>query len=333
LNETRRYLQSRKKAIGLFLILETLVSIILLLSGVTLRVLAYPMGLSAALFVVYGVYDYVCFRRKLNQLRHVREHVDVTLDNLPEPGCGLEQEYQKLLDILFERKQQELLKQQESKNELTEYVTIWTHQVKTPLTAVQMIAGEMEEPQKGELTARIFEIEQYCDMMLQYLRLENDTTDYVLKAYSVREMVNQSVRYFARIFISKGISLQVEIPEECRIVTDEKWMVFVLKQLISNALKYTPKGSITIDMPDARHIRIADTGIGIAPEDLPRIFDRGYTGYNGRRDKKATGLGLFLVKNILTKLGAEITVRSEVEQGTEVLIGIPYKSVRMQEEM
>jgi signal transduction histidine kinase len=213
LSEIIHYLHSRRKAICLFLVLEVLAGIILRLSGVTLRVLAYPMGLSAALFAVYGVYDYV------------------------------------------------------------------------------------------------------------------------LKAYSVREMVNQSVRYFARLFISRGISLRVEIPKECRIVTDEKWMVFVLKQLMSNALKYTPEGSITIDMPDTCHIRIADTGIGIAPEDLPRIFDRGYTGYNGRRDKKATGLGLFLVKNILTQLGAEIEVRSKVEQGTEVWIGIPYKNVRLQEEM
>ena len=132
-------------------------------------------------------------------------------------------------------------------------------------------------------------------------------------------MVNQAVKYFARMFISKGIAVKIEIPEGRKIVTDEKWMVFVLKQLISNALKYTKQGNIHIYMQESILV-IEDTGIGIADDDLPRIFERGYTGYNGRKDKKATGLGLFLTDRILKQLNHKITITSEVGVGTKVVL-------------
>lgn len=333
MNDIRRYFRSRKRSIGLFLLWSVLFIIILVLSGISISDLAYPVSMGMVFLLFYVGYDFWGFYSKLRQLEKIKEHIDMSLENLPLPDTAVEEEYQALLEILMSAKRQNLLSMQQSQNELTEYVTIWTHQVKTPLTALQLLLNDMGEPQKSEMLSRLFEIDQYCDMMLQYLRLESDSTDYVLKSYSVKAMVNQAVKYFARMFISKGISVRVKIPEDCLIVTDEKWMVFVLKQLLSNALKYTHRGSVTIDMPEAETIRIRDTGIGIAAEDLPRIFERGYTGYNGRKDKKATGLGLFLVKNILTQLGGRILIHSEVDKGTEVLIVIPYKNVRLREEM
>lgn len=322
MNELKRYCKSRRWAIGLFLVWCALFFLILVLSGVLPSELAYPAGLGGVFLLGYVGYDYVVFAGKVRLLQKSAAHIGVSLENLPRQDTAVEEEYQKLLCRLMSAKQQELFLRQQTQNELTEYVTVWTHQVKTPLTALQLLANEMDEPQRTEMGKRLFEIEQYCDMMLQYLRLESDSTDYVLRSYSVRAMVNQAVRYFARLFIAKGISVRVEVPEDARIVTDEKWMVFVLKQLLSNALKYTKHGSVAVDMPDARTIRIRDTGIGIAAEDLPRIFERGYTGYNGRKDKKATGLGLFLVKNILTQMGGKITIASEPDKGTEVRIVI-----------
>ena len=136
----------------------------------------------------------------------------------------------------------------------------------------------------------------------------------------MKDMVNQAVKYFARTFISKGISVNIDIPDNARVITDEKWFVFVLKQLISNALKYTKQGSVSIKFFDDNVLIIEDTGIGIVPEDLPRIFERGYTGYNGRKDKKATGLGLYLTKQILTSLNHQIEVRSVQGKGTKVTL-------------
>lgn len=252
----------------------------------------------------------------------MKKHIDVTLDNLPEPENLLEKDYQELLTELLFHKNQKINSIKASRKDTLEYVTLWTHQIKTPLTALQLLAAEIEEPEKAEVRMHLFEIEQYSDMMLQYIRLEGNGTDYVLKPYQVRTMVNQAVKYFSRIFISKRITVKVEIPEDIKVVTDEKWMVFVLKQLISNALKYTRQGKVIISMDDRKVLKIEDTGIGITKEDLPRIFERGYTGYNGRKDKKATGLGLFLVKQILQQLNHGIEITSKVNKGTIVLVDL-----------
>lgn len=249
----------------------------------------------------------------------VENSIDVTLDNLPKTSNQIEEMYTELLKLLTNEKNEEINNILNSKKETMEYVTLWSHQIKTPITALQLLANDTDEEIRIEILNRLFEIEQYQDMMLQYLRLEGGGSDYVLADYSVKDMVNQAVKYFARIFISKGISVKIQVDESRKVVTDEKWMVFVLKQLISNALKYTSKGEICISF-DNDELLIKDSGIGIAKEDLPRIFDRGYTGYNGRKDKKATGLGLYLTKQILDRLNHKIEIDSQIGVGTRVFI-------------
>ena len=155
-------------------------------------------------------------------------------------------------------------------------------------------------------------------MVLQYLRLTDSVNDFVLKEYSLDQMIRQAVRKYAPMFIRKKLSLEYE-DVGANVVTDEKWMVFVMEQLLSNAIKYTSSGVVRIYMEKGCLV-VEDTGIGVLPEDLPRIFDKGYTGYNGRTDKKASGIGLYLVKEILTKLGHKILAESEPGAGTRMKI-------------
>lgn len=279
----------------------------------------YPMVLCMLLFGSSMILDFARYRRKHLALHRSRQHIDVTLEELPAAGGQIEEDYQLLLRELMRYKNEAITEWREAADNIMECLTLWTHQLKTPLTALQLLVQEVEEPVRREALARLFEIEQYGEMMLQFLRLEGEGTDYVLKHYSVLLMVNQAVKYFARIFISKGIKVKIAIDEDVSVVTDEKWLVFALKQLISNGLKYTKEGSITITMEENR-LMIEDTGIGIQPEDLPRIFDRGFTGYNGRKDKKATGLGLYLTRQICRGLNHQIEITSRVGKGTRVMI-------------
>lgn len=311
--EQRRLFGMAAVWIGIFLLLFSLM-------GVSFHYIWYPALICGVIYFCYVVFDFIHFIRRHRTLDRVKNHIDLTLDNLPQPETVMEQDYRELLEEMLYRKNKSISEIKTAQNEVTEYVTVWTHQIKTPLTALQLLMAETEEPVKTEGMTRLFEMEQYIDMMLQYLRLEGLGTDYVLEEYPVKAMVNQAVKYFARIFISKGIAVHIDIPEKMKVVTDEKWMVFVLKQLISNALKYTKQGRIDISMGEDRVLIIEDTGIGIAPEDLPRIFERGYTGYNGRKDKKATGLGLFLVERILKQLQHQIVIESELNVGTRVSI-------------
>lgn len=316
------YIKEQRTPFAMAVIWIAIFFIMFLLTDIPSMYVWYPTLICTAFFLVYHAAAFLTFQRKHKALMRVMEHVDVTLENLPEAKTVLETDYQKLLEEMMFRKNDTINEKQNAQKEMTEYVTIWTHQIKTPLTALQLLAAETEEPEKTEIMTRLFEVEQYGDMMLQYLRLEGGGNDYVLKEYSIKSMVNQAVKYFARIFISKGIAIQIDIAEDVMVVTDEKWLVFVLKQLISNALKYTKKGSIIISLDDNQNLVIADTGIGIAAEDLPRIMERGYTGYNGRKDKKATGLGLFLTERILKQLNHSIRITSEVNVGTKVYLNL-----------
>lgn len=314
-----KYLKDRKLIFIAILFWIAIFSGVFALCGIEFKYVWYPTVLGCMALVICLVVDFVCYYKKCRSLTMVENSIDVTLDNLPKTSNQIEEMYTELLKLLTNEKNEEINNILNSKKETMEYVTLWSHQIKTPITALQLLANDTDEEIRIEILNRLFEIEQYQDMMLQYLRLEGGGNDYVLADYSVKDMVNQAVKYFARIFISKGISVKIQVDESRKVVTDEKWMVFALKQLISNALKYTSKGEICISF-DNDELLIKDSGIGIAKEDLPRIFDRGYTGYNGRKDKKATGLGLYLTKQILDRLNHKIEIDSQIGVGTRVFI-------------
>ena len=179
------------------------------------------------------------------------------------------------------------------------------------------------------LSEELFKIEQYVDMVLYYQRLESISSDFLFKKYDLNGIVKQALKKYALLFINSRLSLDLQ-EFSCVVVTDEKWLQFALGQVISNALKYTHRGGISIYLektPADAFLVIEDTGIGIRPEDLPRIFERGYTGYNGRLDKKSTGIGLYLCRKILDKLSHTIEVTSEVGKGTKVTVGFALESV------
>ena len=146
-------------------------------------------------------------------------------------------------------------------------------------------------------------------MVLCYLRLDSNSSDLVIKEYDLDSIVKQAVRKFSSQFIRRQLKL-VYKPLEKTVLTDEKWLLFVIEQIISNAVKYTLSGGVEIYCEEPLTLCIRDTGIGIAPEDIPRIFEKGYTGCNGRLDKKASGIGLYLCRRICGKLGHKITAES-----------------------
>jgi len=206
------------------------------------------------------------------------------------------------------------------KKEMEEYYMLWAHQIKTPIAAMNILlqSGELNP---RELSAELFKIEQYVEMVLGYLRTEQMTSDLTLKKYDLFNMIRQAIRKYSRLFILQKIKLNLE-EMDYQVITDEKWLLFAIEQILSNALKYTKEGSISIYMSKERKdtLVIEDTGIGISPEDLPRVVEKGFTGYNGRDHKKSTGLGLYLSKEILGKLNHQLKLESKVGVGTKVYI-------------
>ena len=219
------------------------------------------------------------------------------------------------------RSQKELVSSMDiSAKEAEEYYMLWAHQIKTPISAMNLLLQAGEADPKI-LSAELFKIEQYVEMVLHYLREKQMSQDMVLNRYSLSEIIKTAIKKYSRLFILQKIKLNFE-PMEVTVLTDEKWLLFALEQIISNALKYTNEGSVSIymDKENENLLIIEDTGIGISAEDLPRVVERGFTGYNGRSNQKSTGLGLYLTKEVLKKLGHRLQLESQVGKGTKVMI-------------
>lgn len=270
---------------------------------------------------------------KRHKLLHInREQFFDDAEQLPEHMDIIEYDYQELAKELYQAKQELISKNRIAKKELLDYYGMWVHQIKTPIAALDILLqntermlyqlDEKEMMQKAisvsDMKMELFKIEQYVEMALNYLRVEDISSDLVFKKHELDDMVRQVIRKYAKIFISKKIKIDFKPTKAC-IVTDEKWFIFVFEQIISNALKYIKKGQIFIYMKE-KSLVIEDTGIGIPAEDLPRIFEKGFTGYNGRENKKSTGIGLYLCKNIMDKLQWNITADSEVGRGTKIYL-------------
>ncbi len=210
--------------------------------------------------------------------------------------------------------------------DMLDYYTLWAHQIKTPIASMRLCLQQEDTPQARRLLQELSRAEQYVEMVMVYLRL-NGGSDLVLREYELDAIVRRAVRRFAGEFIGRKLKLCYE-PLNVSCVTDEKWLLFVIEQVLSNALKYTRAGSITIELEAPKTLVIRDTGIGVAPEDLPRIFEKGYTGYNGRGDQKASGLGLYLCRTICKRLGHTITASSVPDHGTAIRITLEQRQVR-----
>ncbi|ESL04493.1 ATPase/histidine kinase/DNA gyrase B/HSP90 domain protein [Catonella morbi ATCC 51271] len=203
------------------------------------------------------------------------------------------------------------------RRELKDYFSLWVHQVKTPITAAKLILDNNVDDRETKVKAQIMYIEQYCDMAINYLKLMNTETDMDIAELNLDEIIKSILKKYSTIFILNRITLNYE-PILETVVSDAMWLSIMIEQFVSNALKYTKKGSVTISYDKENSVLyIRDTGMGIRSEDIPKIFDRGYSGLNGRMNEKSSGLGLFLAKEIGKRLSVEITVNSEVGKGSE----------------
>ena len=244
------------------------------------------------------------------------------------PG-DLEALYRSMIAKMRQEKEELIFEDQKRYTEMMDYYGMWAHQIKTPIAAMRILVQsgmdreENEENQKlfRQLQMELFKTEQYVEMVLSYLKIGDIAKDMVLERCDLGKVVRQAVKKYSRLFILQKLSLEMgEIAEI--VLTDEKWLSFVVEQILSNALKYTKSGSVSIYLEQEGVLVIKDTGIGISAEDLPRIMEKGYTGYNGLIDKRSTGIGLYLCKKVMDKLHHQLRIDSEDGKGTKVVLDL-----------
>lgn len=326
------FIYSRRRIIAVILTVCAVFTLFFLLYGVPLIAVLYAIIICAAITAAAAVGDLVRFKRKCRILDELQSEILLTLEHLPEADTDAENGYRQLIETLYLEKNALVVAADRRYSDAEEYFTLWAHQIKTPITAMSLALQECELPENDEFAEYLQRIEQYVEMALFYVHLDRDDNDLVIRQCPLDDIVKQAVRKFSRQFIRRKLTLVYE-PLNIDVLTDEKLLLFVIEQLISNALKYTKKGSVTIalETPGEPVLIIRDTGMGIAAEDLPRVFERGFTGQNGRADKRATGIGLYLCKCVCDKLGHKISARSGEMGGTDIRVDMRSADIDLRE--
>jgi signal transduction histidine kinase len=280
----------------------------------------YPLILSTSALIVAGVIDFVFTFSK---------HRKLTQNEISSSSDPIEKDYQEIIGKLKEEEAYSRQKTTSDYNNMVEYYTVWAHQIKTPIASMRLQIQSEDTESARKLMGDLNRIEAYVEMVLTFLRLDSDSTDYLIKEYDLDEIIRPAIRKFSREFILKKLKLEYE-PIEFKTITDSKWLSFIIEQVISNAVKYTSEGYVRIYMSEPGILCIEDTGVGISEEDLPRIFENGYTGFNGREDKRASGIGLYLCKRISDNLGHKIYAESKVGEGTKIFLDMRAKKLEVE---
>lgn len=312
------YLKRHYKVIILLLLFVIIFASVFSLYQLKVEAVLYASVLCLFVGIIafaFGLWRYISRHKRLCELI---KNVELGIYGLPEPVGQIEEDYQTMLRELYAQNLKIRGDADSVRRDMEDYYTLWAHQIKTPLAAMRLLLSEDTQTNSSLLLGELFKTEQYVDMVLQYLRLGSESSDLMLQKCALDEIIKGALRKYARLFALKNLEFQFT-ETELTVLTDEKWLAFVIEQIFSNSLKYTPSGKISI-YAQGEKLVIEDTGIGIRAEDLPRVCEKGYTGASGRADKKSTGIGLFLCKSILTKLGHGLEIESKVGNGTKVKI-------------
>jgi hypothetical protein len=286
----------------------------------------YAFSLCALLYVIRLGIGFARYCREEKKRRELLDAPDGGSGKSAAASTLAEREYLEMIGALEKRCRDLATEWEKERQESLDYYSTWVHQIKTPIAVMRMRLQGEDTDENRALLAELFRIEQYVEMVLSYVRIGSSQSDFVIRDYELDDIIRQAVRKYAPQFVHDRIRLNYE-PVSVRVLTDEKWLLFIIEQLLSNAIKYTPNGTVTISVSAQKVLAVADTGIGIAPEDLPRIFEKGFTGYNGRADKKATGLGLYLCRQTADKLGIRMWAQSKPGQGSTFYLDLHRKKI------
>ena len=295
MNRFKAYLKSIKTGILVYLSPILLILIVLWIFNMTGLMMVYILLFSLFLGLIFLVLGWIDFKQDQSQEELIQD---------------LRQENQALRDDLHQ-----------VRFETENYFLTWLHQMKTPITAGQLLLRDLEGDQASDMRLILTEIDKYTGMALSYIKLMNPGTDLEFSSQSLDDILQALIKKYRYSFIYHKITLNYQ-PLKRSVITDGHWTSILLEQIVSNALKYSPESSqISIYfLDDSQELAIEDQGIGIQSSDIDKIFDKGYVGFNGRLHEKASGLGLYLVDLIANRLSQPVRVQSQVNQGSTFFI-------------
>lgn len=294
------------------------------LYGLTLEPFFYTTALLLVLAMTCILVDGVKEKKAATERSRIMSDPLANWNSLGEATDLMEKDYQEMIRRLGRSVEELYTRFDNEQQDTLDYYTAWVHQIKTPIAVMRLQLSTEDTDENRALLSELFRIEQYVDMVLQYVRLGSKSTDLVIDEYNLDDLIRETIRKYASSFIQRRLRMDFQ-PTGRTIITDKKWFCLILEQFLSNAIKYTQTGGITIFADERERLCIKDTGIGIAEEDLPRIFEKGFTGKNGRIGQKSSGLGLYLAKRASVLIRRPVGVESKIGEGSIFYITVDHR--------
>lgn len=329
-----KYIEDRKYLICFYILIMIFISAVAYLDefgGVSIENILYINFTSGVLFTFYILFEYAVKRRYYNQINDIiNNNQEDIVNRIPEPRTHEEELFNELINAMHNRQSEKLEKLYEEKRENQEFITMWVHEVKTPISVIRLLIENNLDAAGTEMLKSIDEetdkIEAYVEQALYYSKIDDFSKDYFINEIELEKVVREAVKRNAGTFINRSIKVSID-DINLTVLTDKKWLLFIINQILSNSLKYTSsEGTIHISSQEdekERKLIIEDNGMGIKAEDIHRVFERGFTGQTGRQYPKSTGMGLYLSKRLARKLGHDISIESEEGKYTRVIVHFP----------
>lgn len=328
------YLKDKRYLIIFYIVLMGFISAVTYLDHnmkISIDNILYINVVSFVFFLIYLILGYLYHKRYYENINYIIENQKEDIINcLPQPKTYEQSSYNNLLKSIYEEQNSKIEKLYEDKRENIEFITSWVHEIKTPIAVsrltIENSQGKPTEEILNSLEEEMDKIDNYVEQALYYSRIDAFSKDYFINEIDLYKITKEVIKKHMKTFINKRIKINIQ---ECNlnVSSDKKWLIFIMNQILSNSLKYTKKeGTIKINFEkDEREKRIIieDNGIGIKPEDIRRVFHKGFTGQTGRENYKSTGMGLYLAKNLARKLGHDISIESIYGEYTKVVIHFP----------
>lgn len=309
------FVKAMTPQISLFVLHSSIFAIVYFLTYQTPRVFLTAFQITLALFVLSMAIQFYFYTRKTQRAK-ATEYEDQSV-----PSEYISQLYEENYLLLAEQLKDKNRQDMEKQSELVDYFSLWIHQIKTPVSAMSLVLQRQKE--KGDehkkLEQELIYLNDYIHLALNYLKLEETGKELEIETIELDDLIKTVVKKYAILFIYNKIKLDFE-PTHLTIQSDRKWVQVLIEQIISNSLKYTKQGTIRVYAGSGQHLIVEDTGSGISPSDLPKIFEKGYTGLNGRLHDKSTGIGLFISRKITRRLNITLDIESELNVGTKAMI-------------
>ena len=288
------------------------------ISAVLLILVVWALVLLTGLFLTYWTR-----KRQMQKLLDMAGQLSeryLISEVMEQPEQAEDQVYYQLLKMAGKSMLEQIGEVRRERLEYKEYIEQWIHEIKTPITAMKLLCENHRTDWTKELLMELEKTNRFTEQALYYARSEHTEKDYSVREMALAQVVYQAIADNKYLLLQSGVRLEVEEMEDT-VYSDEKWVRFILNQLIANAVKYRSEQPVlrfsTRRQQDQVVLKVEDNGIGISPADLPRIFEKGFTGQNGRMVQQSTGIGLYLCKRLCDKLGIGIAVESS-EQGTAI---------------